>query len=789
MRNRFPDNAFVPPQEGSSLRLAIGEAPGATEAEVGRPFAGGAGDVLNALYKNCGIKKDEVSIINVIQCRPPENAFPTDSKARTYISSTDAHAAVGHCVKAHVEPFLQSRPWVRIDLLGDKALSHIGEKESVTLWRGSPLPIPSLGPELRTVPTFHPAYLMRDQAMLPVAINDLRKPLVHEPENYNLYPSLGDVQAFRARKFAFDIETDGWSKNIRMVGLSAEDYGAIVVPFTEPYKAELVRIFAEAEEVIGQNLIQFDLPVLAHNGVTIRGPKECIVWDIMLMHHLRFPKFPHGLEFIGKQFTEKGNWKYDKASFETYCARDVDVTWRCFAPLKTLLEQTGLLENYLLVSWPLALICSHMTSRGFMKSSSRLGELREKYQAAIAAEQDNLPAELRTRTVTKKKRSLAPTGLLNEKGKPVKYLSTEYDVEEHPWRSSKNKLEYLYGVLKLPEQYHIKTKKPTVDKIALEGLFLKTKNPVVDSLRKLNSWATKLSGFAKETEEVNEVIHPSFNVHGTETGRLSSSGPNAQNIPEEARFMFVPRTPAGRIIAVDYSGIENRLVAYLAKDKWRLGNLSDPAFSEHKFLCSRLEGIPVEQVQKSKERTSWYMIAKSAVHGADRMMGAKKMWEKDNLDPKLTKDALHMWKTFIADTVRWQSRVADDAKRSGYVVNPFGRKLWFWESSSATQAISFLPQSSAADIIYRAMIGLMYDRIGWPLEWAQKVCKLCLPLPEGADLNLQVHDELVVETDNEAVVDDTIATIKKVMTQPWPEVGMTSFPVGVGVGESWGECN
>jgi uracil-DNA glycosylase family 4 len=800
LRDSHPLNRFVTPVQGVIPRVAVGEFPQEADQECGKPFSGGDGKWLAVMYRNVGVKVEEISRLNILQCRPPNDEWPKDpSIAR-------------HCYKAHVEPFIKEGQFKRVDLFGEQALRHLAGKSGIDTWRGSPLPVDCLGADLRTVPTFHPQRLQEDQSMVPVAIEDLRKPLTRDAEHYNLYPSIGVVQSFMATTFAFDIESNRWDNTqIYMVGLSAANGESIAVPWQEPYITELRRIFHNAEQVIGQNLVQFDLPMLAHHGVVIRGPKECMVWDLMLMHHLRFPSFPHDLEFIGKQFTNKGAWKHDKASFETYCARDTDVTFRCFSPLFALLRESDLLDIYQYVSWPLALICKRMKDRGFQRSTSRVQELREKYLNAIEAAQAELPEPIRTHFITKRRRLAAPEGTVNAKGKPLKYVHEEYQEAVHPWKSSAVKMDYLYNVLGLPVQKHLVSGQPTADKGALDRLYNRLMNPSKEFLRgfgaqqgsteysleflrkqvrlikDLSAMATRLSGFAKESV-ADDVIHPSFNVHGTETGRFSSSNPNAQNIPEEARFMYVPRNPGGRIIAMDYSGIENRATAYLAQDKQRQKRFEDPEFSEHKFLAANLEGIPYENVVKSKDRDSWYAIAKAAVHGSDRMMGAKKMWEKNDLDPDLVKTALATWKELISGTVRWQKRVTDDTKRRGWACNPFGRRLWFWESNAATRIVSFYPQSTAFDVIARAMIGLMYEKIGWPEEWARKVTPVLRPLPDEADLNFQVHDELVVETETEEAVAPTIDAMKEVMQQPWPELNNLSFPVGIGVGLSWGEC-
>lgn len=106
---------------------------------------------------------------------------------------------------------------------------------------------------------------MKDQSMLPVAINDLMKSTIRPPEHYILRPTLEQVQAFVATEFAFDIETTGWQTSkqiITMVGLSDKPFHALVVPFRGAYITELKRIFTNAKVLIGQNCVQFDCPIL-----------------------------------------------------------------------------------------------------------------------------------------------------------------------------------------------------------------------------------------------------------------------------------------------------------------------------------------------------------------------------------------------------------------------------------------------------------------------------------------------------------------------------------------------
>lgn len=786
----FPDNTFVAPVIGTGKRLAIAEAPGQSEAESGIPLTGGAGTWFDLANKKAGIRREELSIANVIQCRPPNNVFPTDPEAASYISHADGEASVKHCRRSHLQPLLQSQKWNRIDIYGDKPLRALtGRKDGIFKWRGSPMGIDGVN-EGRpiAVPTLHPAYIMRDQTMLPVVINDLRKGLISPPELYNLHPTVEQVKAFTATEFAFDIETLYWwgdARKISMVGLCAKNYEAMVVPFQGPYISELKRIFKNARSVIGHNSIQFDMPILQENGVAVSA--ECTLWDTMLLQHLRFPDLPHDLEFVGSQFCNKPAWKSDKKDFELYCARDTDVTLQCFKQLKPMIEQAGLMELYRYTQVPLAKLCHHMSELGFKIDTSRIGEVRERITKEILGEEAYLPQPLRTHSVTVRKRRPAPEGTLGKSGKPVKYIHEEVEEQERPWASSKQVQEYLYTTLALDPIRDLKSDNITSGKMALDKLYNKTKNRAIKAIKNLRKMNSLLTLFCKEDMLRAETIHTHFNVHGTASGRLSSSDPNLQNVTEAARFIYTPRHKGWSIIDVDYSGIENRLTAYFANDTARLNRfLTIPDYSEHKHAVSVFFGIPYEEVEKDNDKDAPYGKAKRIVHGSNYGMGAKKISLMYDMDFKETRDLLDRWKSELKDTVRWQNRLADQAKKEGYLTTPFGRKRWFYTTSYYTESLSFLPQSTAADVIFRAMLGLMYERLNWPLEAVQRIAGYVEPLPRPANLLIQVHDSLVLECPN-AIIPQVVGILKRVMEQPWKELGGTSLPIGIAVGPSWGE--
>jgi uracil-DNA glycosylase family 4 len=141
MRNKFPDSNFVPPLVGPSLRLVVAEAPGATESLEGKPLVGSSGRIFDSLLRKAAIPRESLTILNTIQCQPPNNVHPTDAAARGYCTEQEAAEIVRHCYREHVRPVLLSRPWERVDIVGGKALQLLTGEAAITKWRGSPMTV------------------------------------------------------------------------------------------------------------------------------------------------------------------------------------------------------------------------------------------------------------------------------------------------------------------------------------------------------------------------------------------------------------------------------------------------------------------------------------------------------------------------------------------------------------------------------------------------------------------------------------------------------------------------
>lgn len=265
LQQKFPNAGFVPVKWGSGNRLVVGEAAGADEELQGKPFVGKSGQVLQSLYRKVGVNWNDLTVINTLSCRPPNNIYPTSSEARSYCSSSEASQIVDYCKKTHLDPVLNGREWTRIDALGEHALQAVTGKVGISKWRGSPTePLHKPGQYI-VMPTLHPAYLMRQQELIPAVVSDLKKTMVLPPENYTLFASMGDVQAFTSKYVVLDIETNMHTQAITHVGISDGPYKALCIPWRNAYRAEVKRILLDAEEIVGHNLLQFDLDILCRD--------------------------------------------------------------------------------------------------------------------------------------------------------------------------------------------------------------------------------------------------------------------------------------------------------------------------------------------------------------------------------------------------------------------------------------------------------------------------------------------------------------------------------------------
>ena len=147
--------------------MFIGEGPGADEDEMGEPFVGKAGKLMNQAFLGLGIKRENVYIANIVKCRPPNNRNPEEDEAEA-------------CLDYLRNQVILIKPKIVV-LLGSVALKHIlGKEYKITASRGKWIQ----KKDILYLPTFHPAALLRDENKKIDFWNDLEM-LKKEAESKN----------------------------------------------------------------------------------------------------------------------------------------------------------------------------------------------------------------------------------------------------------------------------------------------------------------------------------------------------------------------------------------------------------------------------------------------------------------------------------------------------------------------------------------------------------------------------------------------------------------------------
>ncbi|MGX1926252.1 DNA polymerase I [Vibrio sp. NH-7] len=545
--------------------------------------------------------------------------------------------------------------------------------------------------------------------------------------------------------FAFDTETDSLDYMVaNLVGLSfaTEEGVAAYVPVAHDYldaPQQLDRDWVlallkpiledDTQAKVGQNL-KYDASVLARYGIEMKGIKH----DTMLASYVynsvggKHDMDSLALRFLqhscisfeqiagkGKKQLTFNQIELDQAS--PYAAEDADVTLRLHNRLMANIEKDEQLKAiYGEIEVPLVPVLSRIERTGVLiddmklaaqsqEIAQRLDELEQKaYEIAEQEFNMNSPKQLQALLFEK-------MGLPVIKKTPSGTPSTNEEVLQE--------LALDYPLPKLILEYR--------------GL-AKLKSTYTDKLPKMIN---------PETGRV----HTSYHQAVTATGRLSSTDPNLQNIPirndEGRRIRQAFIAPHGyKIMAVDYSQIELRIMAHLSGDKALLD-----AFQQgkdiHAATAAEIMGTTIDQVSSEQRRR-----AKAVNFGLIYGMSAFGLAKQLGIPRGEAQDYMNTYFERYPGVMQYMEDTRSAAAEQGYVETIFGRRLHLPEIKSRNgmrrkaaerAAINAPMQGTAADIIKKAM--LLVD------EWIQA---------EGdgrVKLLMQVHDELVFEVQESALTE------------------------------------
>ncbi|MGF1710829.1 DNA polymerase I [Vibrio kagoshimensis] len=545
--------------------------------------------------------------------------------------------------------------------------------------------------------------------------------------------------------FAFDTETDNLDYMVaNLVGLSfateegiaayvpvAHDYLDVPEQLDRDWVLEQLKPILEddAQAKVGQNL-KYDASVLARYDIEMKGIKH----DTMLASYVfNSVGGKHDMDSLALRFLQhscisfeqiagkgKKQLTFNQIDIEEaspYAAEDADVTLRLHNRLMENIEQDEKLKTiYEEIEIPLVPVMSRIERTGVFiddmllgaqsqEIAVRLDELEQKaYEIAEQEFNMNSPKQLQAILFEK-------MGLPVIKKTPSGAASTNEEVLQE--------LALDYPLPKLIIEYR--------------GL-AKLKSTYTDKLPKMINAETGR-------------VHTSYHQAVTATGRLSSTDPNLQNIPirndEGRRIRQAFVAPHGwKILAVDYSQIELRIMAHLSGDKALL-----EAFQQgkdiHAATAAEIIGVSIDDVTTEQRRrakaVNFGLIYGMSAFGLAKQLGIPRG------------EAQHYMDTYFErypGVMQYMEDTRSNASEQGFVETIYGRRLHLPEISSRNgmrrkaaerAAINAPMQGTAADIIKKAM--LLVD------EWIQA---------EGdgrVKLLMQVHDELVFEVEESALAE------------------------------------
>lgn len=735
------------PSEGPerAALVLIGEAPGRREVAEGRPFVGRAGQLLDKALAEAGLQREELFITNAVICHPPDNKTP-DVKA------------IKCCHPRLIEEVKSRCPRVVV-LTGNVPIKAIFGRGKVTDLRGAAV----WSDELQTyvIPTFHPAAVLRQPNLYPDLVRDLRyardvlrgtvKPVEvgHSVELF-VADDYNDALALARRlvevgEVAVDVECAG-DGSFLCAAFSWKPGTAAVLTaeaLKNPAVVDAFNVAFRRVKLIGHNL-KYDLKVLWSQGLWSARTGA----DTMLMHYtLDERRGTHGLKQLARLYFNAPNYdaeiaRYMKEGGLENCPRDLlykynglDASYT-YALYQTITKELGSNEwrvlNDLLL--PASDVLAEMEYLGIMVDVPYL----QKLDAELTAELLRLEAEMFT--------------VAGRKFNP---------------NSPKQLIQLLYYELGVPVPRRLST-----DENALKEVL--NYHPLPKLLLEYRARKKFLSTYVQallEARDENDRVHTTFNLHGTATGRLSSSDPvNLQNIPREgeARNMFVA-TPGWTLVECDGSQMEVRVLAWYAKDEKLMEALATGGDIHTRTACLMF-GLKPEQVTK-EQRTA----AKRLTFGLIYQMSAQSLAEELGIGLAEAEELVARFFEAFPRVKGWIKEVQEQVLAEGKLTTPFGRTRRFGLITNETrgdilrQAVNTPIQSVASDLTLLALIRL-WERIK------------CGELGRTR-LLLTVHDSILLETQED------ISEVGRVMREEMrvPVLEGIVLDAEVKVGTRWGQ--
>ncbi len=603
-------------------------------------------------------------------------------------------------------------------------------------------------------------------------------------KNYEIIKNEDELRKFLKNaeeigEFSIDTETNSLDPHqASLVGISiSSSIGyAFYIPlnhlntknFDEKKILSIFKPYLEDKSIkkIGQN-IKFDYIIFYHRGIDINSME-----DTMLMSYvLDAGKNRHNMDTLSEIHLDHKTIKFkdivgtgkkqinfsevDLEVAKNYASEDADITYRLYKIFLKSLKSENLINIYEIFEKPLIKILAMMEINGIGLDKGFLKKLSSKFSNKIEQ------FEKKIYKISNKKFNIASTKQLGEIMYNELKISSLKKTKKGSFATSASVLEDLaFKGHELP-------------KLVLDWRQTsKLKNTYSDSLPEhLNSKTNR--------------VHTSFLLAATTTGRLASSDPNLQNIPiksedgRDIRKAFISEKDK-KLISADYNQIEMRILADLADVK-ALKKAFLNSEDIHSLTASQVFGVEIKKVNSEMRRKA-KAINFGIIYGISQYGLAKQIGVSNNE----AEEFLNSYFKKFPEIKEYMNSTIKFCRKSGYVQNIFGRKTHIIgindknfnvRNFQERAAINAPIQGSASEIMRLAMIRLNSE--------------LNLPTNQNLKMLLQIHDELIFETNindlkkSSKLISDIMMSVKN------SEQHSFSIPllVDVNSGKNWGELH
>ncbi|MEI7513618.1 MAG: DNA polymerase I, partial [bacterium] len=436
-----------------------------------------------------------------------------------------------------------------------------------------------------------------------------------------------------------------------------------------------------------------------------------------------------------------------------YAAEDADLSLRLYYHLKNEISISGFTELMDKIEMPLIPVLASMEMNGFKIDIKLLMELSKKFGYRLAEIQKKIYR------ISKNEFNISSPSQLQ------KVFFHELKLQDKIEKNTLKKLPsggYSTGAEELEK---LRGTSPIVELVIEFRELSKLKNTYIDALPELINIKTGR-------------IHTSFNQAITATGRLSSSNPNLQNIPirsavgQDIRKAFIADRGFS-ILSADYSQIELRVIAHIAKDEAMIKAFISGC-DIHTSTASKVyrvkENMVTPEMRRNAKVVNFGVVYGVSPHGLAR---------QTELDYGQAKEFIDKYFLAHPGIKKYMQQAVIDAREAGYAETIFGRRRYLPElnatnhilrGSAERMAMNMPIQGTAADLMKLAMINIYQE--------LQK-------LSPKTKMLLQVHDELVLE-----VPDTEVNVVSAFIKEKMEKVVKLAVPVTVeiGVGKNWGEA-